>query len=78
MKYRVLRNNYGFQGQYWHRDDIVDLDPKSNPPEHFLALEVIEEPKPVVPKSAVELEVPARPTAPKPTDKKAKPKKRLK
>ena len=35
MKYRVLRNCYGFEGRYWQRDDIVELDPKSNPPIHF-------------------------------------------
>ena len=53
MKYRVLRNCYGFQGRYWKRDDIVDLDPKSNPPIHFKPLSdyvdaPVAAPKPVV------------------------------
>jgi hypothetical protein len=39
MKYKVLRNCYGFQGRYWEKGQVVDLDPTSKPPEHFEPLE---------------------------------------
>ncbi len=40
MKYRVLRNCFGFQNRYWERDSIVDIDPLSKPPAHFHPMEV--------------------------------------
>ena len=86
MKYRVLRNCYGFMGRGWFKGEIVDLDPKSNPGEHFLALEVVEPPKPVEEQevtAVVEEQSPAEPMVEQPkssTVKKAVPKskKRLK
>jgi hypothetical protein len=34
-QYQVLRDCYGFQGRYWEKGMIVDIDPKDNPPHHF-------------------------------------------
>ena len=34
-KYRVLRNTHGFQGKYWHQDDIVEFEDDVIPPKHF-------------------------------------------
>ena len=77
MKYRVLRTNYGFQGQFWNKGDEVDLDPKTNPPEFFQPMEVSEPPEPV---GAVEPEpeAPLPVKAKAPTVKKVKPAKKLK
>jgi len=44
-KYEVLRDCYGFQGRYWEKGMIVDIDPKDNPPHHFKRVDV-EEPGP--------------------------------
>jgi hypothetical protein len=33
MKYEAIANNYGFKGNYYYaKGEIVDLDPKDNPP----------------------------------------------
>ena len=34
-KFRVLRNTHGFQGKYWHQDDIVEFEDDVVPPRHF-------------------------------------------
>ncbi len=34
-RYRVLNDCYGFQGRYWEKDQIAEIDPKENPPKHF-------------------------------------------
>jgi hypothetical protein len=50
MKYKVLRDCYGFQGKYWKEGEEPDLDPKTNPPKHFKPLAgpkaPVEEPSP--------------------------------
>lgn len=33
--YQVLCDCYGFQGRYWEKGMIVEIDPKENPPHHF-------------------------------------------
>lgn len=69
MKYLVLHNCYGFQNRYWNRDEIVELNPKSNPPvEHFKPIEEAEparqEPKPIpTPPPPPAAKVPAKPLA---------------
>ena len=35
MKYKVLRDNYGFKGGYWSKDQIVTFADHETPPEHF-------------------------------------------
>lgn len=35
MKYRVIRECYGFRNRYWEVGEVVDIDPKENPPHHF-------------------------------------------
>lgn len=37
-KYEVLRDCYGFQGRYWEKGEIIDIDPKERPPIHFRLL----------------------------------------
>lgn len=38
-KYEVLRDCYGFQGRYWEKGEIVEINPKDNPPHHFKKIE---------------------------------------
>ncbi|MBL0320285.1 MAG: hypothetical protein IPP74_13495 [Alphaproteobacteria bacterium] len=42
MKYRVIRNCYGFKGRYWSKDQIVEVDGSEIPPEHFDKIEQIQ------------------------------------
>ncbi len=44
MKYRVVTNCAGFRGQFWEKGTIVDLDPKENPPHHFVPVDKNPEP----------------------------------
>lgn len=37
-KYLVLRNTHGFQGRYFHQDDIVEFEDDVVPPHHFQPL----------------------------------------
>lgn len=39
MKYRVLRDCYGFKGAYWEKGQLVDLSDHETPPSHFEPLE---------------------------------------
>ena len=38
-KYRVLRDNHGFQGRYWKAGKVVEFDDDVIPPKHFLLLD---------------------------------------
>lgn len=40
MKFKVLRDCYGYKGRYWKADDIVEFAENDMPPSHFLALGV--------------------------------------
>ena len=42
MKYRVIRNCYGFKGRYWEKDQIVEVDNTEIPPEHFEKIQQLE------------------------------------
>lgn len=36
MRYRAIRNSYGYQGRLWHEGDIIDVGPKDEKPnKHF-------------------------------------------
>jgi hypothetical protein len=37
-RYQVTQDCYGFQGRYWDKGEIVDIDPKENPPKYFKLL----------------------------------------
>lgn len=47
-QYKVVRNCYGFQDRYWREGDVVEIDPKENPPHHFQLVEEGESAVPVV------------------------------
>lgn len=34
-KYLVLRDNHGFKGRYWTKDDVVEFPDDVTPPKHF-------------------------------------------
>jgi len=38
MKYKVLRDNYGFLGRYWKAGSIVVIQDDLKPPHHFMPL----------------------------------------
>lgn len=48
MKYKVITTCAGFKGQHWKKDTIVEIDPKENPPKHFVPLEQV---APTLPKA---------------------------
>lgn len=73
MKYRVLRDNYGFMGRYWESGKIVEIPETLKAPRHFEAVvpraEVV---KPIA-EVPVKTEPPvqaAAPQAPQPSKKK--------
>lgn len=35
MKYKVIRDCYGFQNRYWRAGTIVEIPDGIKPPEHF-------------------------------------------
>jgi hypothetical protein len=39
MKYVVSCNCYGFRGRYWCEGEIVEVNPKEKPPEHFKCID---------------------------------------
>lgn len=38
-KFLVLCDTHGFQGKYWHKDDIVEFEDDVAPPKHFQFLD---------------------------------------
>jgi len=38
-RYQVIQDCYGFQGRYWEKGEIVEIDPKDNPPKYFKLLD---------------------------------------
>jgi len=64
MKYRAIRDNYGFQGRYWSAGETVDA--KTKPNDHFAPVagqnevdEPVEQPAEVADEQAETPEAPA-------------------
>lgn len=61
MKYRAIRDSYGFMGRFWNQGEIVDLPPGEKPNKHFEPADSAE--------SEIEVEPPAA-SEPAPVSKK--------
>jgi hypothetical protein len=76
MKYRVLRDCYGFMGRYWDAGKVVEIPDNLKPPHHFEAVEATkEEVTPQEPPSAKSEEA-IVPAAPEPVKKREPAKKK--